>query len=144
MSNPITRLASGALDVVLFAAGLAEGAARGVLHRVGRHVGPKKSTPEPTTTSPSEASTSTPAPAADTPTPREMPRPREPQWAPDPDDIGVETPVGTTGAGPAYNPDTAEADLQQPGTEQIMEPSTTKRIKAETDTLRRAAERNPK
>jgi hypothetical protein len=59
------------------------------------------------------------------------------------DDIGVETPVGTTGAAAGHNPDTAEADLQQPGTEPLLDPSTTKAIKAESDMLRRAAERDP-
>jgi len=32
-------------------------------------------------------------------------------------EVSVETPVGTTGADVGYNPDTAEADLQQPGTQ---------------------------
>ena len=56
------------------------------------------------------------------------------------DDTEVTTPVGTTGAGPGYNPDTNETDLQQPGTEPLMDPSTTKRIKSESDTLRRASD----
>lgn len=55
-------------------------------------------------------------------------------------DVEVTTPVGTTGAGLGKNPDTGEADLQQPGTEPLMDPSTTKRIKKETDTLRKAAD----
>jgi hypothetical protein len=53
---------------------------------------------------------------------------------------GVETPVGTTGAAPATNPDTAESDLQQPGTEGIVEPSTAKKIAKEAERGRRAAE----
>jgi hypothetical protein len=61
------------------------------------------------------------------------------QPSPD-DDVEVITPVGTTGAGPAVNPDTTESDLQQPGTEPLMDPSTTKRIKHETETLRRASD----
>jgi hypothetical protein len=32
------------------------------------------------------------------------------------DDFDIETPVGTTGAEVGFNPDTAESDLQQPGT----------------------------
>jgi hypothetical protein len=56
------------------------------------------------------------------------------------EDTEVTTPVGTTGAGPGYNPDTNETDLQQPGTEPLMDPSTTKRIKSESDTLRRASD----
>ena len=56
------------------------------------------------------------------------------------DDIGVETPVGTTGAAAGHNPDTAEGDLQQPDTEPLLDPSTTKAIKAESDMMRKAAD----
>ena len=56
------------------------------------------------------------------------------------EDVEVTTPVGTTGAGPGFNPDTTETDLQQPGTEPLMDPSTTKRIKRESETLRKAAD----
>ncbi len=56
----------------------------------------------------------------------------------------VKTPVGTTGAGSGINPDTGEADLQQPGTEPLMDPSLTKSVKSEADTMRRAADRSPK
>jgi hypothetical protein len=56
------------------------------------------------------------------------------------DDSSVETPVGTTGADPATNPDTTESDLQQVGTEPLMDPSLTKAIKAEADTGARAAD----
>jgi hypothetical protein len=56
------------------------------------------------------------------------------------DDVEVETPVGTTGAGEGYNPDTGETDLQQPGTEPLMDPSLTKSIKSEAETLQKAAE----
>jgi len=55
------------------------------------------------------------------------------------DDVEVETPVGTTGAGEGYNPDTDETDLQQPGTEPLMDPSTTKSVKSEAETMRKAA-----
>ena len=65
-------------------------------------------------------------------------------WYTDPvEDLDVETPVGTTGAGPGSNPDTDEADLQQPGTEPLMDPATAKSVKSESETLRRAAEREP-
>ncbi|GAA1973134.1 hypothetical protein GCM10009798_37940 [Nocardioides panacihumi] len=67
-----------------------------------------------------------------------------PAVQPDFEDIEVITPVGTTGAGRDYNPDTTESDLQQRGTEPLMDPATTKRIKAETDTLRRASDRQKK
>jgi hypothetical protein len=55
-------------------------------------------------------------------------------------DVGVQTPVGTTGAGAGHNPDTAEADLQQPGTEGLIDPSVTKAIKSESETMRKAAD----
>jgi hypothetical protein len=54
-------------------------------------------------------------------------------------DIDIETPVGTTGADVGHNPDTAEADLQQPATEPLVDPATTKAVKAETETGRNAA-----
>ena len=56
------------------------------------------------------------------------------------EDVEVTTPVGTTGAGPDVNPDTTESDLQQPGTEPLMDPSTTKRIKRESEMLRKASD----
>jgi hypothetical protein len=59
------------------------------------------------------------------------------------EDVDIETPVGTTGVSAGYNPDTAEADLQQPGTEPLMDPSTTKAVKSESDMLRKDAERDP-
>lgn len=68
----------------------------------------------------------------------EDPAELEPQpWDEDP---GIETPVGTTGVGAGYNPDTAEADLQQPDTEPLLDPSLTKQVKAEAETLQKAAE----
>lgn len=54
-------------------------------------------------------------------------------------DTEVVTPVGTTGAAPGENPDTGPTDLQQPGTEPLMDPATTKAVRSETETLRRAA-----
>ena len=50
------------------------------------------------------------------------------------------TPVGTRGAGVATNPDTTETDLQQPGTEPIMDPATTKAAASEAETMRRASD----
>jgi hypothetical protein len=46
--------------------------------------------------------------------------------------VDIETPVGTTGADVAFNPDTAEADLQQPSTEPLLDPSLTKEVIADT------------
>jgi hypothetical protein len=123
MTKLITQVATKAMDAAMFAIGLVEGAARGV---VGRVRGQQE------------------AADATVPQPREKPRPTLHQRpTPDPYDVDVETPVGTTGAGPAYNPSTTVADLQQPGTEPIMDPSTTKKAKAEADMMRKAAERNP-
>jgi hypothetical protein len=66
------------------------------------------------------------------------------QWYAEPsDDVDVETPVGTTGAGVGHNPDTAEADLQQPGTEPLVDSASAKAIRSESEMLRKDAERNP-
>jgi hypothetical protein len=80
--------------------------------------------------------------------PDDEPLTRTPGDLPTPGDLAeriepteeVTTPVGTTGAGSSYNPDTAETDLQQPGTEPLMDPSTTKAVASEYETLRRAAD----
>src|ERR1044072_6057021 len=75
--------------------------------------------------------------------PTAEPRTQVPQDLPTPADLAeqvapsedVTTPVGTTGAGPAYNPDTTESDLQQPGTEPLMDPATTKAVASESEML---------
>jgi hypothetical protein len=54
-------------------------------------------------------------------------------------DLDLETPVGTTGADVGHNPDTAEADLQQPGTESLVDPATTKSVASEQETLSKAS-----
>jgi len=53
----------------------------------------------------------------------------------------ITTPSGITAAGPGYNPDTTETDLLQPGTEPLMDPATTKAVKAEARMLSKAASR---
>jgi hypothetical protein len=53
---------------------------------------------------------------------------------------GVTTPVGTTGADLATNPDTTETDLQQPGTEPLMDPSTVKAARSEAEMMQKGAE----
>jgi hypothetical protein len=58
-------------------------------------------------------------------------------------DVDVETPVGTTGAGVGHNPDTAEADLQQPGTEPLFDAGAVKAIRSESEMLQKGAERDP-
>jgi hypothetical protein len=77
-----------------------------------------------------------------TQTPGDLPTPTDLAEQVSPTDE-VTTPVGTTGAGEAYNPDTGETDLQQPGTEPLMDPATTKEVASESETLRRGAEKEP-
>jgi hypothetical protein len=48
-------------------------------------------------------------------------------------DLDLETPVGTTGADVGWNPDTAEADLQQPGTAPGVDPGLTSSIAKEQE-----------
>jgi hypothetical protein len=80
--------------------------------------------------------------------PAEPPRTQEPRDIPTPADLAervysneeVTTPVGTTGAGRAYNPDTTDTDLQQPDTEPLMDPATTKAVAAEAETGARGAD----
>jgi hypothetical protein len=54
--------------------------------------------------------------------------------------VDVETPAGTTGADVAFNPDTAEADLHQPRTEDLVDPATAKALRSEAARMRRAAD----
>ncbi len=98
---------------------------------------------DPSLTAASQAPTKTPAAkkaaaegAVNETTPIEPP-------APSPEPADLQTPVGTTAAAAGLNPDTAESDLNQPGTENIVEPSTAKEVASESDMLRKAAERNP-
>jgi hypothetical protein len=56
------------------------------------------------------------------------------------EDQEVTTPVGTPGADVATNPDTSETDLQQPGTEPIVDPATTKAVASESETLQKGAD----
>jgi hypothetical protein len=58
-------------------------------------------------------------------------------------DVDIETPVGTTGADVGHNPDTAEADLQQPDTRELLDPSVAKAVRAESAILQKAAETDP-
>ncbi|NYJ03420.1 hypothetical protein HNR19_004118 [Nocardioides thalensis] len=98
----------------------------------GTEVGPRP-IPDPVATEPSAASRTSAHGGADT-------APADDPLAEVGEDPDVETPVGTTGAGEGYNPDTAETGLQQPGTEPLMDPSLTKSVKSEAETLRRAAD----
>ena len=58
-------------------------------------------------------------------------------------DVDIETPVATTGADVAYNPDTAEADLQQPQTPEVLDPTVVNAIESESEILRKAADPRP-
>lgn len=55
-------------------------------------------------------------------------------------DVDVETPVGTTGADVGHNPDTAEADLQQPLTQPLLDPAEAKALRKEAEIMQRAAD----
>jgi hypothetical protein len=55
-------------------------------------------------------------------------------------DDEVRTPSGIPAADEGYNPDTAETDLHQPGTEPLMDPATVKAIKSEAEVMQRAAD----
>ena len=59
-------------------------------------------------------------------------------------DVDVTTPVGTTGAGVGFNPDTAEADLQQPQTQPLVDPALTKAVKSAQRTGKKASTKTPK
>ena len=54
-------------------------------------------------------------------------------------DLDLETPVGTTGADVGYNPDTAEADLQQPATAPGIDPGLTSSVLKDQQRGRAAA-----
>jgi len=119
--------------------GLARGAVVGVAHLVARdqrhqpdgaadRVAP---TPEP----PAEPQASAPPPAPAVPGEEwdEAAQAQEP-------DRDVPTPAGTTGADEAYDPDAGRTDLDQPGTEPLLDPSTAKSVRSESETLRRASD----
>jgi hypothetical protein len=59
-------------------------------------------------------------------------------------DVDVTTPVGTTGAGVGFNPDTAEADLQQPQTQPLVDPALTKTVRSAQRTGKKASTKAPK
>jgi hypothetical protein len=125
---------STGLKVVGTSIGLVRGAAGAVASRLGEHASDEapRSSNVPTDTGWPETEPLTQTPG-DLPTPADLAERISPTDE-------VTTPVGTTGAGAAYNPDTAETDLQQPGTEPLMDPSTTKAVASETETLRRGAD----
>jgi hypothetical protein len=56
------------------------------------------------------------------------------------EDDDLRTPSGIPAADEAYNPDTIETDLHQPGTEPLMDPATVKAARSEAEVKQRAAE----
>ena len=96
----------------------------------------------PATKASATSATTAPAPTADSPSGK-LPRRKKPLTAAElVEGAGTETvtPVGTRGADVATNPDTTDTDLQQPGTEPLMDPSTTKAVASEQATLSAAAD----
>jgi len=144
--KPLGTLATATRDTVrhpvgtgLKVVGRSIGLVRGAAGAVIGDAGARREAPAPP-----------PAPDVDIDPAPDLPEPRTqlPGDLPTPADLAeriertedVTTPVGTTGAGTAYNPDTAETDLQQPGTEPLMDPATTKAVASEAATLSRAAD----
>jgi hypothetical protein len=160
--NPFTALTNTALGavthpkettgkVVVEVAGVMAGAAgyaAGAIGWAARHAGlgsgderSRASRPSGVTEG-SRASDPAPAPAP-APPPRVPPETDEAQpdlATTDPEASEVTTPSGIPAAAEGTNPDTAETDLYQPGTEPLVDPATVKAVKSETDTLRKASE----
>lgn len=88
------------------------------------------------------ATTDRPSQDTDTHRPRAV-RPEPPAESQAPPEPEVRTPAGTTAAAPGHNPSTGETDLEQPGTEPLLDPSLTKAVKSESETMRKAADPHP-
>lgn len=56
----------------------------------------------------------------------------------------AETQAGTTGVAPGINPATGEPNRPQPDTEPLLDPSLTKKTKAEAEMMRQASDAPPK
>jgi hypothetical protein len=56
------------------------------------------------------------------------------------EDDELRTPSGIPAADEGHNPDTADTDLHQPGTEPLMDPATVKAAKSEAEVMQRAAD----
>lgn len=112
------------------------------------HGDPLRPVPQQPTEKASDETTDEVVPPLDEmPTPADMPGAKNnPEAVPTAAQVAAEeqsevtTPVGTTGADVGFNPDTAETDLQQPGTEPLLDPSTTKQVAKEAETLAKAAD----
>ena len=99
----------------------------------GDKLPPKKKPAEKTADQPADSTAETPADA-------EPNLPRAAVDVRDSDDVDVTTPVGTSAAGEATNPDTDEHDLQQPGTPPLMDPGTVHAVQSEAATMQKAAD----
>ena len=99
----------------------------------GDKLPPKKKPAEKTADQPADSTAETPADA-------EPNLPRSAVDVRDSDDVDVTTPVGTSAAGEATNPDTDEHDLQQPGTPPLMDPGTVHAVQSEAETMQKAAD----
>ena len=160
------------LSSAAYSVGIARGLVGAALHGATTTGHDPEAGPRPVPTQRSTAPAATPAPAEAVIEPPEPPPPGE-QFATEPkavsresahggraatdaeidawideamargEDVDVETPVGTTGADVGHNPDTAEADLQQPDTEPLLDPGTAKAIRSESEMMRKDAERDP-
>jgi hypothetical protein len=92
-----------------------------------------KKTPAKKTT-PVQAVEASPAPEKET---AERTAPRTASEVANEEGPALTTPVGTTAAGESAMPNT---DLQQPGTEPLMDPATVNAVKSEAETMQRAAD----
>jgi len=139
----LTKHATSIAMLPLKVAGRAVGLARGTAVAATQAVlGRRSDDPERDLAASTGPETSTVTPPAEEPRTRtsgDLPTPADLAERVAPSD-DVPTPAGTTGAGAGHNPDTAETGLEQPGTEPLMDPATTRSVASEADTLRRAAD----
>jgi hypothetical protein len=108
--------------------------------KVAKKTPTKKTTPVTPVTEPAAKKTARKTAkkaAAQTPTAATPDAPRTASEVANEEGPEFTTPVGTTAAGDSALPNT---DLQQPGTEPLMDPATVKAVKSETETLQRAAD----
>jgi hypothetical protein len=129
------------LTVIGRTIGLARGTARSVSRVVPGLRSDRPDDARPWPPAPSPADLADIADRADRAVGREAAaEPGEPGGPPTEEAEEVITPVGTPGADVAHNPDTTDTDLQQPGTEPLMDPATTKAVASEAETLHNAAD----
>ena len=154
--NPFGTIKNAALDTVKHplgttqkavgqTVGLARGTAEGVVHAAAGLLpgGSRSSAPDPAASEPLAEPAEERKVHGDPVVPKKASARSAPATTAEVaagEDSEVTTPVGTTGADVATNPDTTETDLQQPGTEPLMDPSTVKAVASETETLTKGAD----